>query len=108
MPEEGESEKLSIALELSQRGGKEAYVELVLPMSWEREEQLSLISSSDQDDIGKQVCCCFIWVVECSRAAAAVPVSQESCIPPLPASASSCAGSSAGGSCLAPVQLTDT
>lgn len=50
----------------------------------------------------------FYLGCRCPRAATTVPVSQVPCIPPLPASASSCAGSGAAGSCPAPVQLTDT
>lgn len=73
------SEKLSIALGLSQRGGEEAYVELVLLVSGKE----GCLQFSDQHNVGRQVW--FIWAAECPGVS---PTSQTSCIPPFSASAS--------------------
>ena len=107
MPEEGESEKLSIALELSQRGGEEAYVELVLPVPGERGAafaRLLVLRSGRCWETGPLLFYLGCGVPQGSRR----PRFTSARIPPLPVSASPYTMSGAGGSCPAPLQFTDT
>lgn len=75
-------------------------MELVLPVSWERGVQPSVLRSAWCWETGLAYLGC--------RVPQGVPISQTSHIPPLSASASPCATSGAGESCLVSVQLTVT
>lgn len=99
-----ESEKLSIALELSQRGGEEAYVELVLQVSWGRGVQPSCISSVLRSGWHWEMGL-LLFYLDCRVPQGSHCLHFTSHIPLLPTPASLLAKFGTGGSCLASIQL---